>query len=184
MSFDPANEHAALTPSEPEPKVRYEFVRGTTTGNPILPEQWDAFLDELRLCGRRTIAAQRAGISYTTVHNRIKNDPDFALEVEVAFTHVGDDLLGSAIERAKDKSDVLMVKLLEVFLPSMFGRDRQVSIEVNHKLPELTAQERAALEPIKRRLLFAGKPGYDERAFDAEWKPAEEGDPVEAVPEP
>jgi len=166
-----------------ETPIRYEWDRGPRSRIP--PEQWEAFLDEVRLSGNQVLAAQRVGISFTSVYLRRKQDPDFNTELEVALQQAGHILLARAWERALEKSDPLMLRLLEAYLPDTFSRDRKVDVQVTHRPPiHLTAEEHAALAPIARRLLVGSAPGYVD---DAEWyadEPAAEETPATENTEP
>lgn len=164
------------------PEVRYTFDRRSNRA-PIPPEQWDAFLDELRTRGNKVLACNAAGISYQSVWRRYRTDPEFAEEVDLAMQQAGHVLLAVAWERAIEKSDPLMLRLLEHYLPNDFSRDRRVDVQVTHRSTlQLTPEDRAALEPIKRRLLLGGHPGFVD---DAEWyaTPSTPGADVPETPE-
>lgn len=138
--------------------------------------QWDAFLEALSVSGNQASAARIAGVGYMTVQMRKRSDPDFAEAVAITLAESGHALLEVARQRAIDKSDPLMAKLLDAYLPEMFAKTPPPSAQTNPALRiELSIEDRKALAPIKRRLLLGSAPGfydYTDEALDAEWAEA------------
>jgi hypothetical protein len=111
-----------------------------------------------------------------TVQTRKRTDPEFADAVATTMAESGGQLLEAARQRALEKSDPLLSKLLDAYLPEMFAKTPPPSAQTNTALRiELSIEDRKALAPIKRRLLLASAPGfyhYADEALDAEWAEA------------
>ena len=75
--------------------------------------------------GGNTKALKAANVHQTTYNRWLRDDPEFADDIEQAKTAFGEKMLEVAIERVRnpDKnrgSDVLLISLLNAYLPKVF----------------------------------------------------------------
>ncbi|MDP2377995.1 hypothetical protein [Reyranella sp.] len=70
-------------------------------------------------------AAARAGIARNTVYQRRKADPDFALGWKNAMEMAADALRDTAIARAREGDNLMLMFLLRTLKPEIFGQARR-----------------------------------------------------------
>jgi hypothetical protein len=93
-------------------------------------------LDILREGGTIKEACDAVHMSRSTLHEWRTDDPEFAAEVEAAIEDGTDVLAGIARDRAKEKSDLLLMFILKKRDPS-YRDNHQVQVEVGDNLTGL-----------------------------------------------
>ena len=116
------------------------------------PEAWKPdFINALLEGTQVNQAARAAGISVRTAYNHRQSDEDFALDWADAIEAGTQELERVAIERAKDKSDVLLIFLLKARRPDVYRDNVKVehSGSVKH---DLSGMSDAELDELDARL--------------------------------
>ena len=99
---------------------------GTDTGdaptNPTLKKErkQEIFLKKLAMTANVSESAEAAKVDRTTVYQWKKEDPAFAAAWEAAIEISCDELEAKAFERAKRKSDTLLIFLLKAHRPERY----------------------------------------------------------------
>lgn len=87
-------------------------------------------------------ACSRAGVGYSSVFAERDRNPDFAAAWEEAIRCGHDVFEGIAAERAKEKSDLLMMFILKSRDPGRFNdkaqgqKGKELHIEITHRYPD------------------------------------------------
>jgi hypothetical protein len=105
---------------------------GQTMNKTEAKEARRLFLIELKSCGVISQAARKVGLTPSKISGWRKEFPKFDKRVEKVLDEFVDSLEVIAIERAKDKSDSLLLAMLKAYRPEKF-HDRTRS-EVNMSL--------------------------------------------------
>jgi hypothetical protein len=95
--------------------------RRVTAASPT-PEKLGNFLRHLEDSGSVSLAAERSGIARNTVYLRRKVDPAFALGWRNAVEMAAEALRDAAIARAHDGDNRLLMFLLCMLRPEVYGR--------------------------------------------------------------
>ena len=95
--------------------------RRVTAASPA-PEKLATFLRHLEESGSVSLAAQRTGLACNTVYERRKVDPAFALGWRKAVWMAAEALRDAAIARAHEGDDRLLMFVLRLLRPEVFGR--------------------------------------------------------------
>ena len=74
----------------------------------ITDEQWDAFVEGVRLFGQIRSAAVYAKMSHMSAYRRMQDDPDYAALVEEAKHAFGGSVRMRVVEAAKENPKVLL----------------------------------------------------------------------------
>ncbi|MDP1961472.1 MAG: hypothetical protein Q8K93_04640 [Reyranella sp.] len=93
--------------------------RRVTAASPT-PAKLGDFLRHLGESGSVSAAAARAGIARNTVYQRRKADPDFALGWKNAMEMAADALRDTAIARAREGDNLMLMFLLRTLKPEIF----------------------------------------------------------------
>ena len=101
----------------------------STRVNRKTPARLRAFVDAYGKTGRLRRSLQTAGISHNTHYRKLQSDPAYREAFERAEYRVGELLEDTALERALDGDNALLIALLKRFRPEAY-RER-VSAEVN-----------------------------------------------------
>lgn len=99
----------------------------------------DAFLKAYAASGSVTLAAKAAGIDRNTVYHWKRDYPEFAARFELAKEEAIGILEGTMMQRAREKSDVLLIFALKSLKPEVYG-DRvkqEHSGAITHHAPQL-----------------------------------------------
>jgi hypothetical protein len=113
------------------------------------PEVWKPkFIQALTDGTQVNEAATVAGISVRTAYNHRQSDEDFALDWADAIEAGTQELERVAIQRAKDKSDVLLIFLLKARRPDVYRDNVKVehSGSVKHDLSGMSDAELLELD--------------------------------------
>jgi hypothetical protein len=95
--------------------------------------------------GLTTTAARAAGVHRATTHRARKSDPEFAAAWDEAFEAGTDVLEETAIKRATEYSDVLLLALLKARRPDKFmERQRLEHVRLNLSSAQLELEQMAA----------------------------------------
>jgi len=95
--------------------------RRITAASPT-PEKLATFLRHLEESGSVSLAAERTGIARNTVYERRKVDAEFARGWHKAVEMGADALRDVAIARADEGDNRLLIFLLRVLRPEVYGR--------------------------------------------------------------
>jgi hypothetical protein len=99
-------------------------ARRVTAASPT-PAKLATFLRHLEDRGSVSLAAQRTGIARNTVYERRKVDADFALGWKNAMEVAADALRDTAIARAREGDNRMLMFLLRTLKPDIFGQARR-----------------------------------------------------------
>ena len=110
-----------MSASTSRPVSRQPVRRRVTAASPT-PEKLATFLRHLEESGSVSLAAERTGIARNTVYERRKADPAFALGWRRAVWMAAEALRDAAIARAHSGDDRLLMFLLRLLRPEVFGR--------------------------------------------------------------
>jgi hypothetical protein len=107
-----------------------------------------SFLAALRASGVVRFACQAAGVSHTVAYEWKKNDPEFAVDWDDAHETAIDMIEVIGIERAKRKSDLLLIFSLKAFRPEKYTDDAREAVKMLHALEkEIARIEGATARP-------------------------------------
>jgi hypothetical protein len=95
--------------------------RRITAASPT-PEKLATFLRHLEESGSVSLAARRAGIARNTVYERRKIDAAFAEGWQNAMAMAAEALRDVAITRAHESDNRLLMFLLRILRPEVYGR--------------------------------------------------------------
>jgi len=95
--------------------------RRVTAASPT-PEKLGDFLRHFEESGSVSLAAERTGIARNTAYQRRKVDPAFALGWKNATEMAAEALRDAAIARAHAGDDRLLMFLLRMLRPEVYGR--------------------------------------------------------------
>lgn len=101
--------------------IKPPIVRRRVTAASPTPEKLATFLRHLEESGSVSLAAARSGIARNTVYERRKADPAFALGWRRAVWMAAEALRDTAIARAHSGDDRLLMLVLRLLRPEVFG---------------------------------------------------------------
>ena len=111
-----------MSASTSGPVPRRSVHRRRVTAASPTPEKLSDFLRHLEESGSVSLAADRTGIARNTVYERRKVDPAFALGWRKAVWMAAEALRDAAIARAHEGDDRLLMFVLRLLRPEVFGR--------------------------------------------------------------
>lgn len=110
-----------MSAATPRSVPRLPVRRRVTAASPT-PEKLATFLRHLEESGSVSLAAERTGIARNTVYERRKADPAFALGWRRAVRMAAEGLRDAAIAGAHAGDDRLLMFVLRLLRPEVFGR--------------------------------------------------------------
>lgn len=105
------------------------------------PKKQETFIEELRKGKSVAAAAEMVCVSRQTVYLRRNADPAFADEWDTAIEIGTDRLEDTALKRAEDGSDTLLIFLLKARRPEKFKDRFESHTTVTHRFTDLDDKE-------------------------------------------
>lgn len=111
-------------------------------------------LNEYVKCGVIGLACDRAGVSRTQHTKWLESFPQYKEMYELMRERFTDGLEAVAIERAKEKSDSLMIAMLKAHRKEVYGEQAKLDLSITERAPitllfaegMLTDEEKTLLE--------------------------------------
>jgi hypothetical protein len=113
--------------------------------NKSTPARLHAFLEAYAKTGRVTLACEAAHIAHNTHYRRLGSDPVYRAAFAQAEQQVGQMLEDTAVERALDGDNHLLLALLKRFRPQLYRE--HVTAEVSGSI-ELVERMQAARQRV------------------------------------